>query len=135
MVLDPDDHPLPLEDYVRLAEGGQNSPDLFADAARLYVPPPPPRAVVLGGEPTEAAEVIARKLKGLAFTIWRDAVPLEGGDRSTMLARLAHLCFDDGLSAEEAYVIIDDVDARCGKFVNRKDRDDQLLKLIERAYE
>lgn len=82
----------------------------------------------------DAASCVAL-LDGLSHTIWRDG-PLEGSDRSSTLAHLAHLCSERGLTQQQAYTVIVSADLRWGKFQpeGRADAEEQLLAITERAY-
>jgi hypothetical protein len=80
----------------------------------------------------EVRNLIAQ-VDGLAFSIWRDG-PLPGSDRSTTLARLAHVLAQQGITATAAFQIVKSADERWGKFAGRADCDEQILKFIERAY-
>jgi len=59
----------------------------------------------------------------------------EQGHRSSALFELACLLSEDGLSANDAYVILDSVDQQWGKFTGRFDRDQRLGECIARAYQ
>lgn len=84
-------------------------------------------------EPSVEASELARCLNGLAYKVWREG-PMEGRDRSTAMARFCHLCADQGIAAGTTLVLLRDMDARLGKFVDREDREEQLLRLVENAY-
>ena len=51
-------------------------------------------------------------------------------DRSAALVRLAFHCIENGLSNDETYVVIEYVDRRWGKYLNRTDRHKRLLGII-----
>lgn len=53
-----------------------------------------------------------------------------GGDRSGGYARITHLCTEDGLSVEETYVLLLDLDSRWGKYKGRGDQEKILLRTI-----
>lgn len=102
------------------------------ETGALYKPPPR-KAVVRIVEPSAEAEALAPKLTGLAYKIWKEG-PLEGRDRSTTLARLAHLMAEGGtLTPGEGLVLLRDADGRWGKFFERADGDEQLAAMIEAA--
>lgn len=59
--------------------------------------------------------------------------PMAKGGRSSALARMAHFGAENGMTDEEIYAIISDIDNRCGKFVGRADRDRRLAEFIVNA--
>ena len=56
-----------------------------------------------------------------------------GGGRSGALARMAHFGAEQGMTDEEIYALLNDMDQRCGKFVGRADRDRRLAEFIVNA--
>jgi AAA domain-containing protein len=52
------------------------------------------------------------------------------GHRSSALAKLGHVCVEMGMSNIEALAILVHADARWKKFINRNDRIDQLLNIV-----
>lgn len=72
-------------------------------------------------------------LPGIAKVIWRDG-PLEGADRSNTLARLAHELAEAGIQPAAAFTVVKTADERWGKFYDRPDCDEQLVRILERAY-
>lgn len=59
----------------------------------------------------------------------------EPEDRSASMFNLACLLCEDGLSADESYVVLDTVDGQWGKFKGRHDRELRLTQCVARAYE
>lgn len=55
---------------------------------------------------------------------------LTRGIRSSSLARLSFECAEMGMSNSEIFVVLEDVDRRCGKFVGRTDRNRRLEGII-----
>ena len=102
------------------------------EAAKLHKEPPKRKQGPMV-EPDAEASVLAQALNGLGYKVWREG-PLEGRDRSGTLARFAHLCAGQGIAAGTALVLLRDADRRWGKFSDREDGEDQLLKMIEAAY-
>jgi hypothetical protein len=121
------------EGFVERALAARSEPHVYKAAADLYVPPKPPVAVHVA--PSAMHSDITRRLNGLAFTIWRDGPAPGVSDRSRTLFTLAAACRDSGLAPTEAYGVVEDLDARIGKFVGRNDREKQLTRIIERAYQ
>lgn len=126
----PDALPLTVDEFVMWALEDRVDFDTLMAAAKLYKEPV--RKHVNIGEPSGEATEIARRLPGLAFTIWRDGV-LDGRDRSGTLMRLAYLCAEAELSPADALVILYDADQRWGKYHERGDVE-QLDGMVERAY-
>jgi len=122
----------PLEDFVDQALATLADRDNIAYVAARYDPPPMPVVVNLNPEGLEAA---LGQLNKLGCWIWNHGV-LDGKDRSTTLAHLAHECAKSGVSPADAYLIIESADHKWGqKFVNRKDGGrKELSGLVSLAY-
>jgi hypothetical protein len=119
------------QDFVNTAQ--RTTTAALETCARLWTPPPPPQTVVNLDAGLDAQPFIPL-LDGLSYGIWKDG-PLPGSDRSTTLARLAHLLAERGLPANVAYAVLRSADQRWGKFHTRQDGPEQLARFIERAYE
>lgn len=128
------DVPMSLAYFVTDAMQKRTNERTLSHIASLYYEPPRPKVASCERGRVELDDSITSRLNGLAYTILRDG-PLENGDRSTTLARLAHLCAESGLSADEAMAVLDEADRAWGKFHNRRDGERQLERMIERAYE
>lgn len=103
------------------------------NVARLWTPPPPPSTEVDFDAGLDAWECV-KLLDGKGYTIWKEG-PLPGSDRSTTLARLAHIAAERGLTATQTYAVIKSADVRWGgKFAQRADGEEQLARLVENAY-
>jgi hypothetical protein len=121
------------EQFTTRAYGGRSPLIAYEFLAGKYTPPPPRANVNVDTEHSaELDDIVAAMGKDLrcAFTYG----PKEGHDRSSSLARMAYLAREDGLTASDAFMAMRDADRRWGKFFDRPDGDDQLLKMIERAY-
>lgn len=123
-------------DYVTFLDTVRMCPfDQLFEAAKLYQPPPPRQAIQIT-EPSVEASTLATKLTGLAFKIWKEG-PDFGRDRSTTLARLAHLMAEGDsknlITPGEGLVLLRDADQRWGKFFDRTDGEEQLCSMIEAA--
>jgi len=133
VILDMNGAPMPLVDFVREATININTPDIIRRVARMYEPPAQQHVVFNVSDPsTDLAEGL-RQIGGLGYVIWRDG-PLQGRDRSNTLARLAHICNESGMSASACAMVIRDADRRWGKFHGRADCDEQIDKMVRRAY-
>lgn len=123
---------IPLADFVRRAIECRTDPDTITDLATYYTPPAPPVAVVAA--PTHDMALAARMLTPLGKTIFRHG-PIEGRDRSTTLAHLAHECFKAGIPTGDALMLLEDADTRWGKYLIRGETGRmELVKLVSRAY-
>ena len=115
-----------FEPFLRDALARRSAPDVYAQAAALWQPPPEPKpitrvAFVEGDYPRYVRKMI-------------EGGPMDGSDRSTFLARLAHKCFESGMTIEAALAAQYEADDIYGKFVGRRDREKQLMNNVERAY-
>lgn len=124
---------LPLRWFVEHALATRNSPMAIAKAAAMYVPPRSVQAVsatALDGE----LSGITDKLSGKGWTIYRDG-PLPGGDRSGTMLRFVAEANASGLTADEAYTLLVDVDSRWGKHYLDRPRGEELLHgIVDRIY-
>jgi hypothetical protein len=131
MFVDEYDNFLQLPEFLNSVQ--YTTPEALEACSRLWTPPKQTHYVntSVGLD----AESMVRGLNGLGYTIWKDG-PLPGSDRSSTLAHLAHLCFESGLSIQQAYSIIASADLRWGKFQpeGRSDAEQQLTAIVERAY-
>lgn len=134
VIITDDQQPVPLTEFIGMALDTLNDPDHLATIAAMYQPPPT-RTVHINdsSDPSLDLAIGLRTICPLGHIIWRDG-PLEGRDRSTTLARLAHLCAESGMSTSEARMVVADADRRWGKFHDRADCDEQIDKFIVKAY-
>jgi hypothetical protein len=99
----------------------------------MYVSPAKHHAV-LDFDINESLDDALRRTSPLARVIWRQG-PLASQDRSTALARLAHVCASSGISPSMCNAIVTDADKRWGKFHVRGESGlAEIHKIIERAY-
>ena len=66
-------------------------------------------------------------------TVWRNG-PVGSLDRSNILCMLVHKMREYGTPMNHAYTILVDADKRWGKFHNRADGTEQLVKIVEDIY-
>lgn len=126
------DRRLPLSEFLSAAMSQRVTPDTIADLATYYIPPTAVAREVLA--PTNDMTEAARLLTPLGRTIWREG-PLEGRDRSTTLAHLAHECAKAGLSIGDSMMLLEDADTRWGKYLIRGEHGRiELEKLVHRAF-
>lgn len=76
--------------------------------------------------PEDAADLLTKSVDELGST----AVSNWEHDRSAAMARLGLHCAEMGMSNDEIYVVLDEVDRRWGKFTGRTDRELRLDGLI-----
>lgn len=55
------------------------------------------------------------------------------GDRSSALMRVAYMCCEKGLTNSEVYALISWCDSRWGKFLNRNDKEQRYIAIINKA--
>jgi hypothetical protein len=134
VILDINGAPMPLVDFVREATLNINTPDIIRRVASMYQPPAEPPQTINMSDPSADLSSSLRQINGLGYVVWRDG-PLQGYDRSNTLMKLAHLCYESGMTASQAQMVVRDADRRWGKFHGREDCDEQIGKIIRRAYE
>lgn len=121
--------------FVEHALRTRNSPEAIAAAAAMYVPP---KAVShVGAQLLDLDGSLSRltdKLGGKGWTIFKDG-PLPGGDRSGTMLRFAAECRDEGLTPDEAYTLLVDIDGRWGKhYLDRPRGEEHLHGIVDRVY-
>lgn len=126
-------HRITLAEFVENATASRSTLEDYEKVAALYIAPPPPQRVDIDTEP-ELDDTLARKLGKPAYLALKYG-PRDGHDRSSSLMRLAHLCREDGVTPAEALAVVRAADLRWGKFWNRADGDDQLLRMVTNAYQ
>ena len=135
VILDHNDQPIPLRDFVDNAVASRTPAEHICWLATHYVEPERPKPQFdfnsMGGEDLEEA---LRGASQLARVIWKQG-PLEGQDRSTALMRLAHVCFRSGITPSMCRAIVIDADKRWGKYHLRGEAGlGEIDKIVERAY-
>lgn len=129
-IMHPDDSPMAIEDFLHDAHAARTQPEQIEALAAMWKEPPPASAII---DTKPSAEVIAleHQMGRLSRHFFRNGPSY--GDRSTGLVHLAHLCIEDGLSPTDTYHVLYDADRRWGKFDSRPDKEEQLIKMVERA--
>lgn len=127
---------LTLVDFTEAAIAQRTPQAAYERLAGIYQPPPPPKPIDIDEPTTISGTVIQNMSKGtyLAFKYGPRQDDGVHRDRSASLARLAHLCAEDGLTASSAMAVLRDADRRWGKFSERPDCDEQLGRMIDNAY-
>jgi hypothetical protein len=133
VIIDDNDTPVPLQTFLDTVQFAD--PELIDRLASMYQPPTTRQVASwdVVDPSTDLAEGL-RTVSPLGYVIWRDGA-LEGRDRSTTLARLAHICAESGMPPSAATMVVRDADRRWGKFYDRPDGDEQIDKMIVRAYQ
>jgi hypothetical protein len=131
MLLDKDDSPMPLKDFIKEAYATRTNINLLSPLAEKHKA----RSKVNFNNLTISANVNSSldKVNGYIATIWRNG-PMEGNDRSNTLIRMCHYMFEYGTPINDAYTILVDADKRWGKFHLRPDAVVHLTKIIEDCY-
>lgn len=130
-MLDDDDKPVALFDWIVEAKRTRTNRETLDKLALLYTPPQILSVAV--GETTEDVRMLLKKVSVIPYIIWRDG-PYKGSDRSTALYKLCHRLAESGLTPTEAFTVLKDADKRWGKFHLRSDGDFELMKMIDSAY-
>lgn len=134
IMLDMNGTPLSLGDF--LTRVGPVTLLTYEQAGELWTPPAPTRKLQFDSEVSGNVEVLVDKMQRrsrYALAMFTEG-PLEGRDRSTFLAHFCHALADQNFEPQETLVLVDALDEKVGKFVGRKDRTEQLQRLVERAY-
>lgn len=132
-VINHDEEPYSLDEFLNMAENAMVSPEVVTRLASFYREPVKTHLINTDYVQCESLPEAMRKLSALGKVIWRDG-PLEGGDRSRALAKLSHECVRSGLNPSETKVVITDADLRWGKYHDRTNGELELDKLVQRAY-
>jgi hypothetical protein len=131
-ILDDNDQPMPLVDFLPLALESRVDESTLDILASMWKPPT--HTHIMSMETNEDVRLILRRVGPIPYVIWRDG-PMEGSDRSSALFRLACKMRDAGITPAEALAVIRSADSRWGKFYLRADGEAEMLKLVERCYE
>lgn len=122
--------PLGLEPFLALVEYSDAS--YVAAAARLWRPPASTAVEIERHEYTgDAFDQLIKRLNGLAYTIFEEG-PLSA--RHTALFKLAVECKASGLAPSEAFLVVEDADARWGKFSGRADCEQRIMETVRKGY-
>lgn len=132
VIIDPDGKPISLEAFIKTALDNLTPAAVLENAAMCYRPPEPTR-VVNDIHASGDLSVAVSCLSGFSYVVYRDG-PLANHDRSNTLIKLAYHCRNDGLAMSDAMLVVKAADQRWGKFHGREDCDEQIAKIIERAY-
>ena len=131
-VLDDNDQPMQFTDFISKAFNNRATHDKLEEIAQLWRPPT--RQHVVMEEATADVRTILRKVGPLPYVIWRDG-PHELADRSTTLMKLAYRMQEsETVTPPEALVVLRSADQRWGKFYMRPNGEEELIKMIEKAY-
>ncbi len=130
-MLDANDNPLPLEEFLDHAYAHRASNiDLFPLAEMSKVQRR--KVEVPQGLPPDLQESF-KHINAYIANIWWHG-PLPGSDRSNTLVRLVHLMREHGTPINHAYNLLVGADRRWGKFHGREDAVEQLTKILETCY-
>lgn len=133
VVLDDNDQPVSLQDFVAHAMKTRTTPEQITRLASMFVMPTVVREYVPIDMNSDLEEAL-RYASPLARTILQHG-PLQGHDRSNTLVKLAHICAESGLTPSMCHAVITEADKRWGKFHLRgEDGVIQIIKIIEKVY-
>ena len=130
-VLDDNDEPMTLEQFVNVAMLHRTSRGDLQEIADKWVPPV--KHAVQFTETTDDVNQLLRRMSPLPWVIWRDG-PLEGRDRSSTMYRMTCLIRQDGFTPQETFMLVKTADERWGKFHLRRDCDKEIIRLVERVF-
>ena len=130
-VLDDSDSHMKMEAFLDEADSSRATLEQLEAIASLWKPPV--RHHVMSLETNADVRSVLKKVGPVPYIMWRDG-PMEGNDRSSTLFRLACKMRDAEIPADEALAVIRSADQRWGKFHDRPDGDEEMIKLIERAF-
>jgi hypothetical protein len=131
MLFKQDDAPMTLKQFLDSAQESKVDVNLLRPLAELHKPR---RKVSL-----EMSSVRLDVQQALDYvspyiaTVWRNG-PIGNLDRSNILCLLVHKMREYGTPINHAYTILVDADKRWGKFHNRADGIEQLVKIVEDIY-
>jgi len=131
-ILDDDNKPMHLNEFVSSALVSRTRRELIADLAKLWKEPVTPPAVIDMSQTVGVKEALMQ-LSPLGKVIWRDG-PLPTKDRSTTLARLGHECVRSCMSPSETKIVLLDADRRWGKYHLRPNGELEIDKLVVRVF-
>lgn len=132
VMLDDQDNPMPLGDFLQVAISSRVSPDKIGSLAELYVEPERVTSVIDYGIPTSVSDALM-----FAPSLVRrlhERGPLPGHDRSRSLVFMAFSCQEAGMTPSMCHAIVADADKRWGKYT-AKGQLQEINKIVERAYE
>lgn len=123
--------PMTLKEFLDKAVDARTSINLLRPLAELHKPR---RKVTL--DVTSVRQDVQEALDYVSpyiATIWRNG-PVGTLDRSNILCMMVHKMREYGTPMNYAYTILVDADKRWGKFHNRPDAVEQLVKIVEDIY-
>lgn len=134
-ILDDNDQPMPLQDFLEQASAAKTDADTVNRLAALWKPPAQPaHNININITGDETLNDAMQHLSPLGKVIWRDG-PLPERDRSSTLTKLAHECFRSHMTPSMCKIVLKTADMRWGKYHLRFDGGDRELdKLVIRAY-
>jgi len=132
-IIDDHQNPIVLEHFMAHALEHRVTPQIVGTLANYYKPPQTNVVSVGNIELSETLSEALYALSPLGKVIWRDG-PLQGRDRSSTLAKLAHECARSSMSPSATKVVLIDADLRWGKYMARPNGEMEIDKLVARAF-
>lgn len=131
-VLDSNDNPMSLENFVLDATDYRTNTKQLLPLAETYVPRKP--AIFNSAHAPVPMDVAKSLLSPYTFKMFMEGPNLEVVDRSGTLVRLAYRLRSDGLTSDLAYGILRTADMQWGKYYDRGDAEEHLSKIIATVY-
>jgi hypothetical protein len=131
VILDDNDQPIPLRDWLQVAISSRVAPVDVERIASMYVEPAR-QNIVIDFDVSESLDDALRRASPMIRTLWRDG-PLPGKDRSRTLMFMAYACQEMGMTPSMCHAIISDSDRRWGKYTNRGQLE-EIDKIVSRAF-
>lgn len=123
--------PISLKEFLTEAKQTRTSINLLRPLAELHKPRK--RATLDVTSVRQDVQQALDYVSPYVATVWRNG-PVGNLDRSNILCMMVHKMREYGTPMNHAYTILVDADKRWGKFHNRPDAVEQLVKIVEDIY-
>jgi hypothetical protein len=131
MLFKQDDAPMSLKQFLESASESRVDINLLRPLAELHKPRR--RATLDVTSVRQDVQEALDYVSPYVATVWRNG-PVGTLDRSNILCMMVHKMREYGTPINHAYTILVDADKRWGKFHNRPDATEQLVKIVEDIY-
>ena len=123
--------PISLKEFLTEAKQTRTSINLLRPLAELHTPRK--RATLDVTSVRMDVQEALDYVSPYVATVWRNG-PVGDLDRSNILCMMVHKMREYGTPINHAYTVLVDADKRWGKFHNRPDATEQLVKIVEDIY-
>jgi hypothetical protein len=123
--------PISLKEFLTEAKQTRTSINLLRPLAELHKPRK--RATLDVTSVRMDVQEALDYVSPYVATVWRNG-PVGDLDRSNILCMMVHKMREYGTPINHAYTVLVDADKRWGKFHNRPDATEQLVKIVEDIY-